>query len=254
MSGKPWTEEMKRRASERMRGKKILNFIKGSPEWEAWRSKLKKPKPPRSEEHGRKISLALAGRKLSEGHRIKSAAILRKARFSENWEKSMMPVWEGKRGVPRNPEHIAKMAATNRQRGNYIVADHVREAVGRASRNRKRTEEEKAKIADSLRGRKRDPEIAKKISATKRARRTRPYPEKRQKDPRYKPWRDAVLQRDGYACKRCGVVNSGHHAHHVKPWSDYPELRYDVSNAITLCDSCHAKTHWEERRKSRAVS
>lgn len=160
-------------------------------------------------------------------------------------------VQEKKKGVPRNPDHIAKMVATRKLRENYKNSEKTREAIGLASRNRKRTEAEKEKIAAALRGRVRDPEIGRKASATRLANRTKPYPEKRQKDPRYKPWRDAVLRRDDYKCKRCGFRDEGNHAHHLLEWKEFPALRYDVNNAITLCVSCHAKTHHELRRAER---
>ena len=34
-----------------------------------------------------------------------------------------------------------------------------------------------------------------------------------------------------------------HHAHHIKPWMDHPELRYDYSNVISLCHRCHLWVH-----------
>jgi len=55
-------------------------------------------------------------------------------------------------------------------------------------------------------------------------------------------WRNAVLRRDGHTCQLCGT--SEHlHAHHIKPWATYPELRYRVDNGLTLCLSCHVLTH-----------
>ena len=36
-------------------------------------------------------------------------------------------------------------------------------------------------------------------------------------------------------------------AHHKKSWNDYPDLRYEMRNGITLCIPCHKKVH---RRKS----
>lgn len=59
----------------------------------------------------------------------------------------------------------------------------------------------------------------------------------------YKQWRKAILKRDNYICQDCGVTNVLVCAHHKKAFSLYPELRYDVSNGITLCFPCHDKRH-----------
>jgi 5-methylcytosine-specific restriction endonuclease McrA len=32
-------------------------------------------------------------------------------------------------------------------------------------------------------------------------------------------------------------------AHHRKPFAEYPNFRYDVSNGITLCKDCHKEEH-----------
>lgn len=64
--------------------------------------------------------------------------------------------------------------------------------------------------------------------------------------PDYKVWRDAVFARDNYTCQDCGDKKGGNlRAHHIKPFSDYPELRYDVSNGITLCHRCHELRHFK---------
>ncbi len=60
--------------------------------------------------------------------------------------------------------------------------------------------------------------------------------------PEYKLWRLAVYKRDGFQCKKCGKkVCKGRkiQAHHILKWSEYPTLRYDVNNGITLCWECH---------------
>ena len=28
-------------------------------------------------------------------------------------------------------------------------------------------------------------------------------------------------------------------SHHIKNWSAYPDLRYDLSNGVCLCNNCH---------------
>jgi len=60
--------------------------------------------------------------------------------------------------------------------------------------------------------------------------------------PEYIEWRDAVYRRDGYTCQECGA-QSELNAHHIKSWARHPELRFDVSNGVTLCKTCHAKKH-----------
>ena len=59
----------------------------------------------------------------------------------------------------------------------------------------------------------------------------------------YEKWRMAVYRRDHWTCQMCGKKTKQLVAHHIKPFKDYPELRYDVSNGITLCRNCHKKVH-----------
>ncbi len=59
----------------------------------------------------------------------------------------------------------------------------------------------------------------------------------------YKIWRKSVFERDNYACIWCGSNKSGTlNADHIKPFADFPELRFDVENGRTLCIDCHKKT------------
>ncbi len=55
-------------------------------------------------------------------------------------------------------------------------------------------------------------------------------------------WRDEILKRDNYKCIKCG---SSHNlqVHHILPYSEYPDKRFDIDNGVTLCDKCHAKEH-----------
>lgn len=57
-----------------------------------------------------------------------------------------------------------------------------------------------------------------------------------------KMWTKQVKDRDGWKCQKCGSTDRLH-AHHIKRWCDYPELRYEVSNGITLCHPCHEAAH-----------
>ena len=58
----------------------------------------------------------------------------------------------------------------------------------------------------------------------------------------YKIWRIEVYKKDKYKCRLCGSKKDIV-AHHLKLFSDFPELRFSVDNGITLCRSCHLKLH-----------
>ena len=57
--------------------------------------------------------------------------------------------------------------------------------------------------------------------------------------PQYRKWRNAVFQRDSYTCRNCDVFGGRMEAHHIKSFSAFPELRFEVANGETLCYPCH---------------
>lgn len=61
-------------------------------------------------------------------------------------------------------------------------------------------------------------------------------------DLRYKLWREAIFERDEYTCQECGIRGVYIEPHHIKGWAQYPELRFELSNGITLCKPCHKLT------------
>jgi len=53
-------------------------------------------------------------------------------------------------------------------------------------------------------------------------------------------FREAVFQRDGHRCKKCGTKDVKLDAHHITDRNDMPGGGYVPENCITLCDpSCH---------------
>jgi len=68
----------------------------------------------------------------------------------------------------------------------------------------------------------------------------------------YKDWRIEVFKRDGFTCQGCGYFNGcgekrrDLNAHHIVPWIESIELRYEVDNGKTLCVPCHIKEHQDK--------
>jgi 5-methylcytosine-specific restriction protein A len=67
-----------------------------------------------------------------------------------------------------------------------------------------------------------------------------------------KKWKDKrkyILQRDGHLCQECkkyGRNTDAKIVHHIQEIADAPELALKNSNLISICASCHNKTHPEK--------
>lgn len=59
---------------------------------------------------------------------------------------------------------------------------------------------------------------------------------------KYKVWRKSVFERDNYTCVLCGVRGGTLNADHIKPFSTFEDLRFDLDNGRTLCLECHKNT------------
>lgn len=121
---------------------------------------------------------------------------------------------------------------------------------GKPSPFKNKTYEEIGRGPSPLLGRERPQEDRDKISKGHLLRLGKDKPSEERDGPLTSRWREQVKKRDNYTCQCCGVkqeellrivgdITSWLHAHHIKSWAEFPELRFEVSNGITLCWPCH---------------
>lgn len=68
-------------------------------------------------------------------------------------------------------------------------------------------------------------------------------------DTQYKYWRKEIRKRDINVCRLLSNECKGRlETHHIYNWIDYPQLRYVITNGITLCHFHHPRK-WEEEKR-----
>jgi hypothetical protein len=77
----------------------------------------------------------------------------------------------------------------------------------------------------------------------------KPKPKVNQRGYVQRAWATMVKHRDG-KCRECGST-SKLNAHHIEQYALNEALRYEISNGITLCDTCHRNLHKTIGRKTK---
>lgn len=93
--------------------------------------------------------------------------------------------------------------------------------------------------------RKQNAELMRKIFNIEGIKKNHTIPELR-KTSAYQEWRLKVYARDNFTCVKCGKPRDYRtklNAHHLNSFMYNEELRYDIDNGVTLCQSCHMKFH-----------
>ena len=68
-------------------------------------------------------------------------------------------------------------------------------------------------------------------------------------DGAYRVWMIQVKNRDHWKCKIADKNCNGRlEAHHILNWIDFPELRYEINNGITLCHAHHPRGRAKEQK------
>lgn len=220
-----------------------------------------KSKPIRSEEHRRNLSLALKGNKNSLGRKqteetkkkISLAHIGKK--FSEEHKRKLGLVNLGKK---LSEEHKRKISMANTGRKMSEKTKDILRKVG-FQKGHKVSQELREKlrkmmkdkplhptlIANFKKGRKLSKETKQKMSETA-IRNVESGVHHLWKggisfEPYSIDWKEtlkrAIRERDHYLCAICKMY--GNHVHHI----NYDKKNCNSDNLITLCNSCHGKTH-----------
>lgn len=200
-----------------------------------------------SEEHKRKISLSLIGNKRGLGYKHTDLA-----------KKKIGNFWRGKKKPPMSEETKEKIRQDNiKNPRRYWLGKKMPEWIGK-----KISEANKGKVAWN-KGKKTGfaPWLGKKRpSPSIETRRKLSEKHKGKNHPNWqggitseslrirhsletKIWHNAVFSRDNWVCQDCGERGGILHAHHIKSFSKYPELRFAIDNGITLCVKCHREIH-----------
>jgi hypothetical protein len=176
-----------------------------------------------SEETRRKISEAQKGRKLSEEHKRKTSETMKGKKPYQMTDEIRKKISQSLKGT----KHVGSFTS-EKMKGNV--------PWNKGKPGFKQSEETKLKKSMAMRGKR----VGEKSSNWKGG--ITPINERIRRSLEYKLWRTAVFKRDNYTCIWCGVVGGRLNADHIKPFSQYPELRFAIDNGRTLCVKCHETT------------
>jgi 5-methylcytosine-specific restriction endonuclease McrA len=104
-------------------------------------------------------------------------------------------------------------------------------AVSLANKGKERTKESREKLSNSISG---DKHWNWKGGVT-------PIHAQLRNNLDIKEWRRKVFEKDNYTCGICEVRGGYLQAHHILPFSIFPQFRLNVENGITLHKECHLK-------------
>ena len=142
-----------------------------------------------------------------------------------------------RKGIPLSSEHKRKIGLANRGR---VVSEDTKKKISLAKTGVKLKKDHYNKIIKNLGTGKSHWNWKGGISKLKI------YKHHRTK--KYLDWRVAVFKRDNWMCQTCGARSGAGkpiylEPHHIKGWTEYRKLRFNIDNGITLCYSCHKLVH-----------
>lgn len=180
----------------------------------------------------------------------------------------------GDKNVAKRPEVRLKISLAKRGKPTWNKGNHLTEAwkqkIALGNKGKIRTLETRLKISNSTKGiskpeklgvswGKHTEEAKHKISLAFSgenhplwiADRSKLAKKQERNDSAYREWRKNIRNSDNWKCRMLNKDCKGKLvAHHILPWSKFPELRYEVNNGITLCHFHHPRKRNDEMRLS----
>ena len=165
------------------------------------------------------------------------------------FKKGFIPWNKGKRGIHLSPNTEFKKGMIARNKGQKLSEEYKKKIGEWTKIGMAKLSEEIRKKLSNRKGVKLTIETRRKISERMKGNKHWNWKggnciknKKQYFDIEYRLWRESVFDRDEYACQNCGIRGIYLTAHHINSWKNYPELRYEITNGITLCENCHSKT------------
>jgi len=183
---------------------------------------------PLSKSVKEKLSKSLSGRK--------------RPSFSKEWKKKMSDAHKGMKkpwvsklmkGKKLSKETKTKMSKTQTGMKRKPFTKKARDNMSEGGKGKKFSREHRRKISESHKG-----EMCNfwKGGITPKNLRIRTSIE-------YRLWRESVFARDNYTCQKTVIRGCKLHAHHIKNFAQWPELRFAIDNGITFSKKAHNEFH-----------
>jgi len=202
------------------------------------------PKGIKGFQKGHKGYKGQLGKKFSEEHRKKLSRIMKK-QYQEGKRKGFQKGHTvGMTDKKHSEEAKRKISLGNKGK---IVSEETRKKMSEVCQGKKHSELTKIKMRKNsyMKGKLGKDSPNWKGGVIKNQR----------NDPAYHLWVKAVRKRDNNTCwindENCLGYNI---VHHIKGWSEYPKLRYELTNGITLCQAHHPRTKAKEKLFERLFS
>jgi hypothetical protein len=164
-------------------------------------------------------------------------------------EETKLKISLAKKGKTFSKEHKDKLSESHKKSRPHMVGfkhtDESKHKMRMVKLGKIMSEETKNKISNKLKGIIRDENYYDYLKGDKShlwKGGITSFNDVIRKSTKMKKWIKKILIRDDYTCQICFKIGGNLEVHHIKSFSEYPELRFIINNGITLCKSCHIKT------------